>query len=105
MDRALAILDEAPARELNVEMMKANILLRKGELDEAEKLFLSHLLTAALVTPRAPAICSWVSPFCRRRTVGPDVNILHPNNLRIFCFWRGPGPDSARTAKPPGRRS
>ena len=30
MDRALAILDEAPARELNVEMMKANILLQIG---------------------------------------------------------------------------
>ena len=64
LDRALAILDEAPARELNVEMMKANILLRKGELDEAEKLFQTGLWAAAR---DASMNLMGLSTACRRR--------------------------------------
>ena len=47
LDRALAVLDELPAPELPAEMMKANILLRKGELEEAERLYQAGLWAAA----------------------------------------------------------
>ncbi len=36
-DRALEILDEEPEARMNVRTARANILLRKGDLDEAEK--------------------------------------------------------------------
>lgn len=47
LDRALAVLEEVPARGLDGELMKANILLRKGELEEAEKLYQTGLWIAA----------------------------------------------------------
>lgn len=47
LDRALALLDEEPEAGINVRTMRANILLRKGELDEAEKLYQTGLWTAA----------------------------------------------------------
>lgn len=47
LDRALAVLDEVPARALNEEMTKANILLRKGDLEEAERLHQAGLWAAA----------------------------------------------------------
>ena len=43
MDKALAILDEEPKVKIDTEMARANILLRKGELDEAEKLYQTGL--------------------------------------------------------------
>lgn len=43
MDKALAILDEEPKVKIDTEMVRANILLRKGELDEAEKLYQTGL--------------------------------------------------------------
>lgn len=46
LDRALEILDEAPAAEMNARMTRANILLRKGELDGAEKLYQEELWSA-----------------------------------------------------------
>lgn len=45
-DKALAILDEEPVAQLNVRTVRANILLRKGELDEAEKLYQTELWSA-----------------------------------------------------------
>ena len=47
MDKALAILDEEPEAKINAEMARANILLRKGELDEAEKRYQTGLWLAA----------------------------------------------------------
>lgn len=43
MDKALAILDEEPKVKIDTEMARANILLRKGELDKAEKLYQTGL--------------------------------------------------------------
>ena len=43
LDKALAILDEEPVVQLNARTVRANILLRKGELDEAEKLYQTEL--------------------------------------------------------------
>ena len=47
LDKALAILDEEPEAKINAEMARANILLRKGELDEAEKRYQTGLWLAA----------------------------------------------------------
>lgn len=47
LDKALAILDEEPEVKINTEMARANILLRKGELDEAEKRYQTGLWQAA----------------------------------------------------------
>lgn len=47
LDRALTLLDEEPERRLDVRITRANILLRKGELDEAEKLYQTGLWMAA----------------------------------------------------------
>lgn len=46
LDRALEILEEEPAVQLNVRTVRANILLRKGELEEAEKLYQTELWSA-----------------------------------------------------------
>ena len=53
MDKALAILDEEPKAKIDTEMARSNILLRKGELDEAEKGYQTGLLSAA----RNAALC------------------------------------------------
>ena len=45
-DRALEILDEEPEVRMNVRTARANILLRKGDLDEAEKLYQTGLWAA-----------------------------------------------------------
>ena len=45
-DKALAILDEEPVVQLNARTVRANILLRKGELEEAEKLYQTELWSA-----------------------------------------------------------
>lgn len=45
-DKALALLDEEPVVHLNIQTSRANIFLRKGELDEAEKLYQTELWTA-----------------------------------------------------------
>ena len=45
LDKALEILDEQPQPEINVRFMRGNILLRKNELDEAEKMFQTELWT------------------------------------------------------------
>ena len=45
-DRALEILDEEPEARMNVRTARANILLRKGDLDEAEKLYQTELWAA-----------------------------------------------------------
>lgn len=45
-DKALALLDEEPAAQPNMQSMRANILLRKDELDEAEKLYQTELWSA-----------------------------------------------------------
>ena len=42
-DKALAVLDEEPEVQQNVRTTRANILLRKGELGEAEKLYQTEL--------------------------------------------------------------
>ena len=47
LDKALAILEEEPEAKINTEMARANILLRKGELDEAEKGYQIGLWQAA----------------------------------------------------------
>lgn len=47
LDKALAILDEEPEVKINTEMARANILLRKGELDEAEKRYQMGVWLAA----------------------------------------------------------
>lgn len=47
LDKALELLEELPEEILNRRMTRANILLRKGELDEAEKLFQEGLWMAA----------------------------------------------------------
>ena len=48
LDKALELLDEEPAPvPLSIQTTRANILLRKGELDEAEKLYQTELWTAA----------------------------------------------------------
>lgn len=46
LDKALLILDEQPEAALNARIMRANILLRKDELDETEKLYQTALWTA-----------------------------------------------------------
>lgn len=46
LDKALAILDEEPAAQMNARTVRANILLRKGELEEAEKLYQTELWSA-----------------------------------------------------------
>lgn len=45
-DKALAVLDEEPEVQRNMRTMRANILLRKGELDKAEKLYQTELWSA-----------------------------------------------------------
>lgn len=64
-DKALAILDEEPEAKLNVQTMRANILLRKGELDEAEKLYQTELWSAG----RAAALnlIGLYNAACRRK--------------------------------------
>ena len=47
LDKALALLDEEPEARPDMEMTRACILLRKGELDEAEKLYQTGLWMAA----------------------------------------------------------
>lgn len=47
MDKALEILDKEPKVKIDTEMARSNILLRKGELDEAEKGYQTGLLSAA----------------------------------------------------------
>lgn len=46
LDKALELLDQEPEAQLNARITRANILLRKGELDEAEKLYQTELWTA-----------------------------------------------------------
>lgn len=46
-DKALALLEEEPERHINTEMTRAGILLRKGELEEAERLYQTGLWIAA----------------------------------------------------------
>ena len=46
MDKALSILDEEPVVQLNARTVRANILLRKGDLEEAEKLYQTELWSA-----------------------------------------------------------
>lgn len=46
LDQALELLDEEPEAQLNVRITRANILLRKGELDEAEKRYQTELWRA-----------------------------------------------------------
>lgn len=45
-DRALAVLNEEPEVQQNTRTTRANILLRKNELDEAEKLYQTELWSA-----------------------------------------------------------
>lgn len=46
LDKALEVLDEEPETQPNVQTTRANILLRKGELDEAERLYQTELWSA-----------------------------------------------------------
>lgn len=47
LDKALAILNEEPEVKINAEMARANILLRQGKLEEAEKGYQTGLFLAA----------------------------------------------------------
>lgn len=46
LDKALELLNEEPEAQLNARITRANILLRKGELDEAEKRYQTELWSA-----------------------------------------------------------
>lgn len=46
LDKALEILDELPVEGISTRIMRGNILLRKGALDEAEKSFQTELWSA-----------------------------------------------------------
>lgn len=64
LDKALAILDEEPVVQLNARTVRANILLRKGALDEAEELYQTELWTAGRDV--ALALTGLYNTACRR---------------------------------------